>query len=154
MAPPKFRHGRVAMVYLWTFLHEHELGAGVTESGFALRRDPAVLVGQDVAFIRSDRVPIDEDSYPDLAPDLVVDVLSPSNAPAPVEDELAEYAATGVPLAWVPDPKRRTARVRRADGTTVVLTEADELEGGEVRPGFRLRVARLFASAVVRGCQA
>ncbi len=148
MPPPKPRHGRVNNTvgrHLGNFVVEHELGVVYTESGFALHRDPDVLVGPDIAFVRADRVPPDEDSYPDLAPDLVVEILSPSNTPSLVEEKLAEYAVAGVPLVWVFDPRRRTVRVRGADGTDRLLTEADELDGGEVVPGFRMSVARFFA---------
>jgi Uma2 family endonuclease len=148
MPPPMPRHGRTTttvIVVLGAFVRDHNLGVVYNESGFALARDPDVLVGPDVAFVRADRVPADEDSYPDLAPDLVVEVLSPSNMPALVAEKLAEYDRAGVPLVWIFDPRRRTVRVRAADGSDRVLTEGDELDGGDVLPGFRLAVARFFA---------
>lgn len=148
MPPPKPRHGRVTTATAMTigsFVHDRNLGDVYTESGFALRRDPDVLVGPDVAFVRAERLPPDEDSYPDLAPDLAVEILSPSNTPSLVEEKLAEYVAAGVPLVWVFDPRRRTIRVRAADGRERLLTETDELDGGEVLPVFRMPVARFFA---------
>ena len=99
--PPKLRHGRVitnTVLRVGAFVRERGLGRVYTEIGFALHRNPDVLVGPDVAFVRADRVPLDEDSYPDLAPDLVIEVLSPSNTPHLVEQKLAEHAAAGVPL--------------------------------------------------------
>ena len=79
-------------------------------------------------------------------PDLVVEVLSPSDTPAEVEEKVRIYLAVGVPLVLLVDPRRRTVRVRKPDGTDRLLTEADELTGEEVLPDFRLPVARLFAS--------
>ena len=60
---------------------------------------------------RSDRVPIDEDAYPEIAPDLVVEVVSPSQTGPSVEEKVAIYLATGVRLVWVIDPVRRTVAV-------------------------------------------
>ena len=147
MPPPKPRHGRITtrvVRHLSAYVDEHNLGIVYTESGFVLARDPDVLLGPDVAFVRADRLPPDEDQYPDLAPDLAVEVLSPSNTGPDVEDKIREYLAAGVPLIWLLDPRRRTVRVRAADGTDRLLNEADALDGGDVLPGFRLPVARLF----------
>ena len=147
MPPPKPRHGRITTTvagYLWSFVAEHRLGIVYSNSGFVLARGPDVLLGPDVAFVRADRLPPDDDQYPDLAPDLAVEIFSPSNTGSDVEDKIREYLAAGVPLLWLLDPRRRTVRVRAADGTERVLTEADELDGGDVLPGFRLPVARLF----------
>ena len=147
MPPPKPCHGRITTTvagYLRSFVAEHRLGIVSSNSGFVLARDPDVLLGPDVAFVRADRLPPDEDRYPDLAPDLAVEILSPSNTGPDVEDKIREYLAAGVPLIWLVDPRRRTVRVRAADGTDHLLTEADELDGGDVLPGFRLPVARLF----------
>jgi len=147
MPPPKPRHGRVTtsvVLHLGAFVRERGLGVVYTESGFALHRDPDVLLGPDVAFVRADRLPDDEDSYPDLAPDLAVEVLSPSNTPALVAEKLTEYAAAGVPLVWVLDPQRRTARVVTRSGSDRLLSADDELGGDMVLPGFCVLVDRLF----------
>ena len=81
MPPPKFRHGRVVMVigaHLYHFIKENGLGEVTDQSGFVFERDPDTLLGPDLAFVQSAHVPADENSYPDVAPDLVVEVASPS----------------------------------------------------------------------------
>ena len=148
MPPTKPRHGRITNVigrFLGDFVDEHDLGEVYDQSGFVLERDPDVLIAPDLAFVARERVPTDEDEYPRLAPDLVVEVISPSETGPSVEQKVALYLEAGVRLVWALDPRRRTVRVRRPDGTDKVLTEADELDGEDVVPGFRLPVGRLFS---------
>jgi len=58
-----------------------------------------------------------------------------------------EYETAGVRLIWVVNPETKAVRVHRADGTVTVLREKDELDGEDVVPGFRCRVADLFLPA-------
>lgn len=148
MPPTKPRHGRVTLLagrHIGEFVERHGLGAVYDQSGFILARGPDVLLGPDLAFVRGDRLPDDEDEYPLLAPDLVVEVLSPSQTGPSVDEKTDHYLAAGVCLVWALDPARRTVRVRRPDGTDRLLSEHDDLDGEDVLPGFRLPVARLFA---------
>ena len=146
--PTKPRHGRVTSLvkrHLGNFIEQHELGALFAQSGFILACDPDVLLGPDLAFVRSDHIPADEDEYPLLAPDLVVEVISPSQTGPSIDEKTNRYFAAGVRLVWALDPVRRTVHVRRLDGTDRLLSGHDDLDGEDVLPGFRLLVARLFA---------
>lgn len=148
MPPTKPLHGRTMGTVAWLvrgFVVEHDLGVVYDQSGFVLEDDPDVLLGPDLAFVRADRVPENEAEYPRLAPDLVVEVISPSETGPSVEEKTEIYLQAGVRLVWALDPKRRTLRVRRPDGTDRLLGEDDEVDGEDVLPGFRLPVARLFA---------
>jgi Uma2 family endonuclease len=148
MPPTKPRHGRITLRtgrLIGEFVERHGLGAVYDQSGFILARDPDVLLGPDLAFVRGDRVPADEDEYPLLAPDLVVEVVSPSQTGPSIEEKIDRYLQAGVRLVWALDPTRRTVRVRRPDGSDRLLTEHDTLDGEDVLPGFRLAVARIFA---------
>jgi Uma2 family endonuclease len=148
MPAPNFRHGRVVMRvgwYLHGFVEEHDLGVVSDQSGFVLERDPDTVLGPDLAFVPRGRLPADENAYPELAPDLVVEVSSPSQSGPSIEEKMALYLAAGVRLIWVVDPARRSVRLRRADGSEAVLSEQDVIDGEDVLPGFRLPVAQLFA---------
>ena len=148
MPPTKPRHGRMVSTvgwYLRGFVQEHGLGVVYDQSGFILERDPDVLIAPDLAFVSRERVPAAEDEYPRLAPDLVVEVISPSETGPSIEEKVALYLEAGVRLVWALDPRRRTVRVRKPDGTDRLLTETDELDGEDVLPGFRLPVVRLFS---------
>ncbi len=147
MPPPMARHGRVVSAVSWHlygFVVENRLGVIYDQSGFILGRDPDTLLGPDLSFVQRDRVPVDEDAYPMLAPDLVVEVVSPSQSGPSIEEKTALYLAAGVRLIWIVDPPRHTVRVQRLDGTQTLLSEQDTLDGEDVLPGFRLHLARLF----------
>jgi Uma2 family endonuclease len=148
LPPPMARHGRVVIVIgsvLYNFVAERGLGVVYDQSGFILERDPDVLLSPDLAFVQRSRVPANPDAYPELAPDLVVEIISPSQTGPSVEEKTSIYLAAGVRLIWVVDPFRRTVRVRRPDGTDRLLSERDVLDGEDVLPGFQLPVAQLFA---------
>ena len=76
-----------------------------------------------------------------IIPDLVVEVLSPSNTTAEMDRKLKEYFAAGVRLVWYADPRKRTVRVFEAVDRVVSLDESATLDGGAVLPGFALKVA-------------
>lgn len=148
MPPPKLLHGRLVLAVgapLFRFVAEHNLGIVSDQSGFILGREPDTLLGPDLAFVQSARVPADENAYPMLAPDLVVEIVSPSQTGPSIEEKTALYLAAGVRLVWIVDAVRRGVRVRRADGTDRWLSEHDALDGEDVLPGFRLSVSALFA---------
>jgi Uma2 family endonuclease len=61
-----------------------------------------------------------------------------------VAEKVANWLAAGTQVVWVVDPKLRTVTVHESDVDAVTLTEQDQLEGGDVVPGFRIAVAKLF----------
>ena len=90
-----------------------------------------------MAFIRRDRLPDPEPlGFPDLAPDLVVEVLSPGERPGDILAKVADWLSAGTRLVWVADPLRRVARVYRQDGSETIVTADRALEGEDVLPGF------------------
>jgi len=137
---PGYPHGRVQsrlLVRLWSFVEERGLGYAGVDTGFIVERGPDTVRGPDVYFVsRAQLGDQHPDPYPELGPDLAVEVLSPSNRRGEMARKLAQYFAAGTRLAWVIDPKKRTARVHHPDGAIRVLHEQDELEGEDVIPGF------------------
>jgi Uma2 family endonuclease len=85
------------------------------------------------------------DAVPQLSPDLVVEVYSPSNTKREMARKRAEYFRGGVIRVWEIDPLARWVRVFTAPETFTELTAADTLTGDPVLPGFTLRLADLFA---------
>ena len=147
MPPPMSRHGRVVMAVgapIYVYALQNRLGAVYDQSGFIFERDPDTLLSPDLAFVQRANIPVDPNSYPRVAPDLVVEVASPSQSGPSIEQKVATYLAAGVRLIWVVDPEPRTVHVYRGDGTERVLTDEDVIDGEDVLPGFRLPVARLF----------
>jgi len=102
----------------------------------------------DVCFVLRSRLPngkVPRDPVPDLAPDLAVEVLSKANTRREMERKLKEYFLSGVRLVWFVDPRAGTVRVFSSPDDVTELGPGDTLDGGDVLPGFRVRVARLFS---------
>ena len=152
MTPTGERHSDVGAGFvarLW--LHAVPSGLGRVygaDAGFVLFADPHLVRVPDAAFVRADRLPPDaeRDRFLRLAPDLVVEVVSPSDRPAAVTAKAMLWLDAGTRLVWVVDPCARTVTAYGPDRSPLVLREGDVLDGGEVLPGFRLAVADLFAS--------
>jgi len=139
--PAGYTHGRVAMnLTVRLGAHVERTGAGqlfAAETGFTLARGPDTVRAPDIAFIRRARLPDPEPvGFPDLAPDLVVEVLSPSDRPGEVLAKVADWLSADVPLIWVIDPEHRVARVYRHDGTERLVTADQPLDGEDVVAGF------------------
>jgi Uma2 family endonuclease len=148
MPPPMPRHGRITNIVgrlIGDFVAARDLGVVYDQSGFILARDPDVLLAPDLAFVRSDRVPADEDAYPELAPDLAIEVISLSQRGPSIDEKIRLYLDAGTRLVWAIDPARRTVRVCRPDGSDRLLSDRDTLGGEDVLPGFQTPVERLFA---------
>jgi len=153
LVTPSFsEHGSVVMrisAALGQHVYSHGLGELFGEStGFLLERDPDTVLCPDVAFVASQRLPPEglDRSFPGLAPDLAVEVLSKGNRPKEVREKVADYLRLGVRCVWVVDPAKRAVRIHTADGPVRLVGEDGTLDGGEVLPGFRCPVAWLFAA--------
>ena len=137
---------QVELVYLLT-VWTKETGTGVVyaESGFILQEDPATVRGPDVAVVTR---PHDWDGKPGGwirgAPELVVEVLSPSDASTATQAKMLEYLAAGALLVWIVDPRARTVTAYRPDNTATLVRADQTLTGEDVLPGFSLELAELF----------
>jgi Uma2 family endonuclease len=81
----------------------------------------------------------------DLAPDLVVEVLSPTDRARGVREKVADWLRAGTRLVWVIDPANRSVTVYRSREDFQELSEGDTLDGGEVIPGFSCLTRDLFS---------
>jgi Uma2 family endonuclease len=79
------------------------------------------------------------------APDLAVEVISPNDLYAEVDEKVAEWLEHGTRLVFVVNPRRRTVAVHRSGQPVRILSEADVLDGEAVVPGWSLPVRDLFA---------
>lgn len=150
MPLPGGEHGLVAseiQVLLAVHAKANRLGrVFAAETGFLLQRNPDTVRGADVAFVSHDRLTQVEDLKKHLpfAPDLVVEIVSPSDRPGRIASKLGEWIEGGARLVWWVYPDRREVVEHRPGVEPQTITEAEELDGGEVLPGFRCRVADLF----------
>ncbi|HEY9230597.1 MAG TPA: Uma2 family endonuclease, partial [Blastocatellia bacterium] len=152
-APTGFEHGRCThnlSGMLWTHVRENDLGIVVAaETGFVIgrRADGRVTVrAADIAFVAKGRIPPDADTskYLELAPDLVVETLSPSDTALEVEEKVALWLAAGVRLVITMNPALRSVTLHRTPNEIIKLTDQDELDLSDIIPGFRCRVAAIF----------
>jgi Uma2 family endonuclease len=129
---------------LGPYVDEHGLGDVGPEGGFILARDPDVVVAPDVAFVRTGRLADDVPGFLPLAPDLAVEVISPSNSARDLSARIRLYLDAGVRQAWIVDPYERTVTVYAPDRTARLFVEGETLDGGNVLPGFQLALDDLF----------
>jgi Uma2 family endonuclease len=135
----------IGMLYPW--VTERGLGELFDSStAFILRRSPDLVRAPDVAFVSAARVPrpIPKGGL-ELAPDLAVEVLSPSNTAGEINRKLGDYFGHGTSAVWIVDPEHRTVTVYAPPAAPRLLREDETLDGGEVLPGFETPVAALFA---------
>jgi Uma2 family endonuclease len=147
--PAGSTHGLVAMnLGAELAVHVKRTGAGAVfaaETGFKLATNPDTVRAPDVAFVTRPRVPApDATGYAHLAPDLVVEVLSPGDRPGEVLAKVADWLSAGTRLVWVVDPERRLARVYRHDGSETIVTVEGALNGEDVLPGFTCPLASIL----------
>jgi len=105
-------------------------------TSFTISRTPEIVRTPDLAYMRRDRLAEFDPPSPETMPDLVVDILSPSDRPLAIQSRAGEWLAAGTSLVWVVDPRRRTVHVYRADGTEEFIASSGALNGEEVLPGF------------------
>lgn len=118
-----------------------------SESGYqCFPDDPNRLRRPDVSFVRFGRFPDERipKGYARLAPDLIVEVVSPNDLAEKVEEKVQDFLSAGVRQVWVVDPESRAVHVRRPDRSATSLSGDDELTGEDVVPGFLCRVVELF----------
>jgi len=138
-----------ALVYrlIFVYAEERNLGMAFPDGlGYILHRQPDIVRIPDVSFISNEHIPVGDlpKGFWEVAPDLAVEVVSPNDMAEDVHDKVHEYLEMGTRLVWVLWPKTRTVSVHTADEISRELDSADELDGGDVLPGFSVRVADLF----------
>ncbi len=127
----------------------HGLGEAVCEISFqCFAHRPAQVRRPDIAFIKAARlVGVPDEGHVPIAPDLVVEVISPTDNVYELDEKLADYRTAGVPLVWVVNPAGRIVRVFRPGRPIDELSAADTLGGEDVLPGFAAVVGDLLPPA-------
>ena len=150
MSPSGFEHGvRIGLLFgpLQDYVRSQRLGVVCgAETGFILTTNPDTVRAPDIAYVAAARIPASGPTtrfFPG-APDLAVEVVSPSDAADDVAEKVADWLRAGTLLVWVVQPKSRTIAVYDSPATARILNINDQLTGGEVLPGFTLAVAEVF----------
>jgi Uma2 family endonuclease len=114
------------------------------DTGFVTEREPDSVRGPDIAYWTRERLGEVPVSYIETPPDMLVEVLSPSNTTRQIRSKLIEYFARGVRLVWVVAPEDRTLTIYRTPDEGRVLHETATVTGDDVLPGFTCRVSELL----------
>ena len=151
MSPSGHVHGKVAArvgAKLVSFVESQGLGeAYAAETGFLLRHDPDTVRAPDAAFVSSATLAARE--IPDAgffpgAPDLAIEVVSPSDAYTEVEQKVSEWLEAGTQVVVVLDPRRKTGRVYRSGSEVLSLGPSDTLSVPELLAGWTVPLSDLF----------
>lgn len=154
MVRPNPRHGVCCfevgrLLGAWAGEDGDVLRVMTNDTGFVTERGPDTVRGPDVMAIRKSRLPggkLTRDWFETIAPDVCVEVRSPSNSWREMTEKTAEYLTAGVPLVWVVDPEARTVHVFQPDAPPENIAEDGRLLGYDVLPGLAAHVADLFES--------
>lgn len=151
MSPTGFWHGVIEGKFyqaLVSFVEKNKLGlVMVGEVGLYTRRNPDTVRGADVIFISHQRLAESKSkSYLDVAPELIVQIMSPNDAWSDVMAKLEEYFNIGVTTVWVADPDKKQVYAYHSLTDVQRYTIADTLPGGRTLPDFSVPVAELFTT--------
>ena len=144
MSPAGWLHGAVAMRIgrlLASYVDAHGLGVVfAAETGCFLERRPDTVRAADVSFVSNERMAAaaGQPGYFPGAPDLAVEVLSPSDTGPEVRDKVAMWLQHGCRMVWVIDPERRRGEMYRPGEPLIALGEDGVFTGAGVVPGFEM----------------
>ena len=150
MVPTGGIHGRIIVklaILLGTYVESRALGTVVAgDTGFLLRRDPDTVRAPDVAFLSKERLPAESIGAGFIAavPDLVVEVISPSDYASQVQAKARAWLDVGARLVWLAYPESKTVVVYRSRRDVTEMSEGDSLDGLPVLPDFSAKVDEIF----------
>ena len=148
---PGIRHGVIEMRLgqaLANHVDQARLGVIVPgDTGFKLEVNPDTVRFPDIGFVRRERIQAAGimDGYWPGAPDLAIEILSPSDSVQAIREKVSQYLDHGTSEVWFVEPKAARVTIHRRNSPPQPLGLGDEIDGGDLLPGFRLAVATLFA---------
>ena len=150
MTPAGGLHGAVGMrlaAAVSAHVDQHRLGIVLSaDTGFILATDPDTVRAPDIGFVSRGRIPADgiPKAFWRCAPDLAVEVLSPTDVRREVDEKIEDYLRHGVRLVWFVEPAACRVTVHRPGSSPQALDDSATLDGGEVLPGFSYSLSGLF----------
>ncbi len=147
MPPAGEEHGFVELDLarrIANHVKQHSLGRVYgADTGFILKND--TMRAPDISFVRKDRVAeIKSKGFAKGAPDLAVEIFSPSDSVPQLMRKVHQYLKAGCHVVWVVYPDSREVHVLEANGADRILNDADNLEAPDLLPGFSIKVAEIF----------
>ena len=142
--------GRISL-RLGSHIEGTDRGVILLDCSFTLQDDPVRIRIPDISFIATARIPVGGFRTSSIhgAPDLAIEVVSPTDKAGELAVKTADYLAAGTQQVWVVEPNTRTVTVYRPGGAARVYGADDTLDGGDLLPGLALPVGDLFDYGVV-----
>jgi Uma2 family endonuclease len=113
------------------------------DTGFRL--NATMVRAPDVAFVRKERLAtVRQGIFANGAPDLAVQVFSPSDSVRQLMRKVKQYFTAGCHTVWIVYPERREVNVLEASGADRLLREGDTVDAPELLPGFSVSIAEFF----------
>ena len=131
--------------HLGNWARETGCGKVAVEMDCIISMNPATVRRPDISvFIEPGSWENTPGNWSRGAPDVAIEVLSPSNTPAAMREKMRDYFDAGALRVWIADPKTCTVTIHRADRSKTIFRDGERLEDPEVLPGFGLEVGDLF----------
>jgi len=148
MTPAGLQHEEIGVnliVAVKRYLEQNPIGHLYGSSAGYRMRDDTIL-SPDLSFVRQEQLPFGRSptGYGNFAPDIVVEIISPSDRVVDVEGKVQKYLANGTRLVWVIHPGLRSATIYHADSSARQLFDKDSLDGEEVLLGFACQLADIL----------
>lgn len=149
MPPTGEVHGDVDRQFIWlleSYIRPRGIEKLFVETSFVLSPDRQTVRQPDIAFVQAERLIQDRDRERSvrLVPDLVIEIVSPSDRRSAVVAKAHEYLHHGVRIVWVVDPPSRSVTIFRIDGSVQVLGQDDTIDGENIIPGFQATIQDIF----------
>ena len=143
-----YSHGHSQSTLIWrlgNWMEAFGEGTILGPTGCIISDSPATVRGPDISVLLKRRSSEGEPgNWIRGAPDVAIEILSPSNRPGEMREKISDYFAAGALRVWIVDPKTRTVTIHRANGSKTIFRQGDRLEDPEVLPGFAVEVGELF----------
>jgi Uma2 family endonuclease len=147
LPPAKSKHSNIAskLFELLFPLQQRGLSRVYLEAGYKLSQDPPTWIQPDASFLRLERVrETADDGYFIGAPELAVEVVSPSETARDLQRKVSLLLAAGSQIVWVVYPETQTVTVHLPDGTASTRNTGDVLTAPQMLEGWSIPVGALF----------
>ncbi len=149
MTPARYKHNHVALRFVFLFAAFcHGTGGrlryGGDNDGFLLSRNPDTVLSPDASLFRN-RPGLLDSTWLEFAPELVVEILSPSNTKSAIALKKGKYFAAGAEQVWIADVEKATLEIHFRDGRRLTATEDAEVECEGIARGLVVKLAEIFA---------
>ncbi|MCG9891997.1 MAG: Uma2 family endonuclease [Thermosynechococcaceae cyanobacterium MS004] len=146
MPPSGYESDEVASEFsaqLRNWVKPNKLGR-VTGAGAGFNLPNANTRSPDVSFVAAARLRSSPRSFADLAPDLVVEVKSPTDSLKKLREKIQEFLSLGTQIGILIDPEQRSLELYQANQERIVLQDGDTLRLPDLLPGWSLAIAELW----------